>query len=138
MPEMGWTQEEIYLLSERGYALYRQGRYQEAAVIFEGLTVLDPLNSYCRTALAAVCLALGEARRAADELSFLLNLNPTDHEARARRCEAYCELGNWSEASRDLAILGRNGKRNHVQRLAWRLRAAKVAVPLATFQGRLR
>jgi len=126
MPEMGWTQEEIYLLADRGYALYRQGRYQEAGVIFEGLTALDPLNSYCRTALAAVCLAVGKAQRAAEELSFLLNVNPADHEARARRCEAYCELRSWSEARRDLAILQRNGQRNHVQRLMWRLQAAGV------------
>ncbi|HVP50611.1 MAG TPA: tetratricopeptide repeat protein [Terriglobales bacterium] len=127
MPEMDWTQEEIYLLADRGYALYRQGRYQEAAVIFEGLTVLDPLNSYCRTALAAVCLALGEPQRAVDELSFLLNLNPADHGARARRCEAYCQLGNWDGASQDLAILRRNGERHHVRRLAWRLQAAGIS-----------
>ena len=138
MPEMGWTEEEIYLLADRGYALYRQGHYQEAAVIFEGLTVLDPLDSYCRTALAAVCLALGEAQRAVDELSFLLNLHPADHEARARRCEAYCELGSWSAASQDLAILRRNGERHHVQRLTWRLQAAKVAVPLATSHEHIR
>ncbi len=126
MPENGWTEEEIYLLADRGHALYRQGHYQEAAVIFEGLTVLDPLNPYCRTALAAVCLALGEAKRAVDELSFLLDLNPADHDARARRCEAYCQLRNWSGASRDLAILRRNGVRHHVQRLTWRLQTAGI------------
>jgi tetratricopeptide (TPR) repeat protein len=129
MPETGWTEEEIYLLADRGHALYGQGHYQEAAVIFEGLTVLDPLNSYCRTALAAVCLALGEARRAVDELSFLLDLNPADHDARARRCEAYCDLRDWSAASKDLAILRRNGVRHHVQRLTWRLQAAGIPTP---------
>lgn len=126
MPEMGWTHEEIYLLADRGYALYRQGYYREAAVIFEGLTVLDPMNSYCRTALAAVCLELGDAQRAVNELSFLLNLNPADHEARARRCEAYCQLRNWSEARRDLAILTRNAQRHHARRLTWRLQAGGV------------
>lgn len=123
MPERGWTSEEIYLLADRGYALYRQGRYEEAAVIFEGLTALDPMNSYCRTALAAVCLALGHAQRAINELTFLLNRNPADHDARARRGEAYCELRSWNEARQDLAILQRNGERNHAQRLAWRLQA---------------
>src|SRR5215831_8388258 len=126
MTEMGWTPEEIYLLADRGYAFYRQGRYQEAAIIFDGLTALDPLNSYCRTALAAVCLALGDAPRAVNELSFLLNHNPADHDARARRCEAYCELRSWAEARQDLAILRRNGERNHVPRLSWRLQASGV------------
>jgi tetratricopeptide (TPR) repeat protein len=126
MPEMGWTKEEIYLLADRGYALYRQGRYREAAVIFEGVTALEPLNPYGRTALAAVCLALGDAQRAVAELSFVLNQNPADQEARARRCEAYCELRNWNEARQDLAVLRRNGERRHLQRLTWRLLAEGV------------
>ena len=126
MPEMGWTHEEIYLLADRGYALYRQGRYPEAAVIFEGLTVLDPSNSYCRTGLAAVCMVLGDAQRAVAELSWVLHRNPSNHEARARRCEAYCELRAWSEARQDLAILRRNGERHQVRRLTWRLEAAGI------------
>ena len=129
MPETSWTTEDVYLLADRAYAFYRQGCYREAAVIFEGLTVLDPLNSYCRSALAAVSLALGDAQRAVDELSFLLRNNPADQEARARRCEAYCQLENWSEALQDLAVLRRNGARHHVQRLIWRLQAAGVSVP---------
>jgi tetratricopeptide (TPR) repeat protein len=128
MPETDWTEEELYLLADRGYALYRQGRYQEAALIFEGVTALDPLHSYARTALAATCLALGDAQRAVKELSFLLNRNPADHDARARRCEAYCQLRNWNDARQDLTILRRNGERQHVQRLTWRLQAEGVPV----------
>ena len=123
---MAWTDEDLYLLAERGYSLYRQGQYREAAVIFEGVVSLDPLNLYCRTALAAVCLAMGESQRAVKELSFLLNRNPADHEARARRCEAYCDLRSWNDARADLLILRRHGERNHVQRLSWRLQAAGV------------
>lgn len=126
MPEAGWTKEEIYLLSERGYAFYKQGRYREAAVIMEGVTALDPLNSYARTALAVVSLALGDAQRAVHELTFVLNQNPADQSARARRCEAHCELGNWNEARQDLAILRRNGERQHAQRLTWRLQAQGI------------
>jgi tetratricopeptide (TPR) repeat protein len=127
MPEAGWTPEEIYLLADRGYAFYRQGRYEEAAVIFDGLVALDPTNTYCRTAMATVCLCLGDAERAAGELTAVLEQNPADHEARARRCEAYCDLRHWDEARRDLAILQRNGEQNHARRLAWRLQASRVA-----------
>jgi tetratricopeptide (TPR) repeat protein len=126
MPEKGWTPEEIYLLADRGYAFYRQGRYQEAAVVFEGLIELDPLNFYCRTALAAVCLELGDTQRAVQELSILLTQNPAAHDARARRCEAYCELGAWNEARQDLAILQRNGEHHQARRLAWRLQAGML------------
>lgn len=129
MPEVGWTDEEIYLLADRGYSLYRQGRYREAAVIFEGLIAVDPENPYCRTALVAMCLALGDTRRAATELSVLLTQNPADHEARARRCEVYCDLRQWDEARQDLAILRRNGEKHHVQRLSWRMRAAGIPIP---------
>jgi tetratricopeptide (TPR) repeat protein len=116
-----WTPEEIYLLTERGYALYQQGSYVEASIIFEGVTAVDPLNTYARTALATVHLALGDANRAINELSVLLERNPRDEESRARRCEAYCQAGNWAEASKDLTILRRSGSRHHVQRLTWRL-----------------
>jgi len=121
MAETGWTPEELYLLSDRAYGFYQQGRYEEAAVIFDGLIALDPGNSYYRTAMAAICLALGDAQRAVDELSAVLEKNPADLEARARRCEAYCDLRRWAEARRDLAILQRNGERNHARRLGWRL-----------------
>lgn len=127
MPETGWTSEEIYLLAERGYGFYRQGHYEEAAVVFEALTELDPMNAYCRTALAAVCLAMGHPQRAVNELSFVLNRNPADHEARARRCEAYCELKSWNEARQDLAILQRNGEQHHARRLGWRMEAERAA-----------
>lgn len=123
MAETGWTPEELYLLSERGYGFYQQGRYEEAAVIFDGLIVLDPGNSYYRTAMAAICLALGDAQRAVDELTTVLEKTPADLEARARRCEAYCDLRRWAEARRDLVILQRNGERNHARRLSWRLQA---------------
>jgi tetratricopeptide (TPR) repeat protein len=129
MPDIGWTNDEIYLLADRGYALYQQGHYREAAVIFEGLVTIDPHNSYCRTALVAMCLALGDLRRAASELSILLTRNPADHEARARRCEVYCDLRQWDEARQDLTILRRNGERHHVRRLTWRLQAAGIPVP---------
>jgi len=120
-----WTSEEIYLLTERGYALYQQGRYEEASIIFEGITAADPLNTYARTALATVYLALGDANRAIKELSVVLERNPADEESRARRCEAYCHAGNWAEAGKDLAILRRTRASHHVQRLTWRLEAGK-------------
>ena len=128
MPEAGWTEDEIYLLAGRGYAFYRQGRYEEAAVIFDGLVALDAKNPYCRTALAAVCLCLGDAERAVTELTSLLEQNPADLEARARRCEAYCELGRWSDARHDFSILQRNGEQNHTLRLGWRLQASRSLI----------
>jgi Flp pilus assembly protein TadD len=124
MPEMGWTTDEIYLLADRGYAFYRQGCYQEAGIIFTALVALDPTNAYCRTALAVLCMATGNATRAVEELTFVLHNNPANHAARARRCEAYCEMRSWDRAGEDHEILRRNGQGLSVERVARRMRAA--------------
>jgi tetratricopeptide (TPR) repeat protein len=124
MPELSWTDEEIYLVADRGFAFFKQGCYQEAGIIFEGLTTLDPLNAYCRKALSTVCMVLNNPQRAVRELSMALNQNPADHDARARRCEAYCSLQSWNEARQDLEILRRNGHQRLAQRAAWRMQAA--------------
>jgi tetratricopeptide (TPR) repeat protein len=124
MPELFWTEEEIYLLAERGYAFYRQGLYQEAGIIFSALVALDPLNAYCRIALAALCMVLGDAQRAVTELTTVLQQNPAHHEARARRCEAYCALHKWRESREDVEILRRNGQYHYLPRITARMRAA--------------
>ena len=123
MPETKWSEEEVYLLADRGYALYLQGQYEASAIIFEALTVIDPSNAYCRNALATVSIALGDTQRAVKELSILLEQNPANLEARARRCEAYCEQQMWRQASDDLATLRRNGERHHLTRLLHRINA---------------
>jgi tetratricopeptide (TPR) repeat protein len=140
MPEMSWTEEEIYLLAERGYAFYQQGQYQEAGIIFSALVSLDPLNVYCRIALSALCMLLGDAQRAVNELSIVLQQNPAHHEARARRCEAYCALRNWKESQDDLEILRRNGQNQYIPRIAARLRAAgaNAEMKVATSSARTR
>lgn len=121
--DSNWTPEEIYLLTERGYAFYQQGHYEEAGIIFDGIKAADPSNGYARRALATVHLARGDAERAIEELSSVLEQNPRDDESRARRCEAYCLAGKWAEARKDLAALRSTGARHHVQRLSWRLEA---------------
>jgi predicted Zn-dependent protease len=125
MPQHDWTDEDVYLIADRAYAFYRQGCYPEAAVLLEGLTEIDPGNAWCRTALAAVALEAGEPARAVEELTEVLKRNPSDRAARARRCEAYCELKMWSDARRDLDALQRDGDRVHTRRLSWRLEAAR-------------
>ena len=126
MAHPDWTEEELYLIADQAYAFYRQGCYVEAAVLLEGLTAIDPANTWCRTALAAVALEAGQPERAVQELSAVLERIPGDRNARARRCEAYCALGLWSDARRDLAVLEQAGERVHARRLAWRIEASRA------------
>jgi tetratricopeptide (TPR) repeat protein len=86
LPE--WTREEIYYIAQRGYRLYREGRLLESAIVFEGLTAIDPENAYCRKALAAICMRLNRHDRAVGHLDAVLARNRFDAEALAGRCEA--------------------------------------------------
>ena len=96
-----WTDQDIYLIAERAHALYLQGRYREAAIIFEGLVAVAPENAYCREALAALYLLLDQPERALAQLNDLLARQPGHVTARARRCEAWLRTGRAEEARRD-------------------------------------
>lgn len=118
-----WTDEEVYLVAERAYAMYQQGRYREAAVMFEGLCALDPANAYCANALAACLYQLGEYERVVDCVNRLLSRRPNDWEARSRRCEALLSLSRVDEARRDFDALRAARVEPHVKRLELRFRA---------------
>ncbi len=128
MPQHGWTDEDVYLVAERAYALYQQGCCREAAVLLEGLTVVDPKNTYCHDALAAAYLALGDAPQAVLAASTALRLQPNHAEARTRRCEAYVRLRRFDEARQDIEALRQARAMMHVRRLQARLRAATAVV----------
>ena len=131
MRRPGWTEEDVYRIAERGYSLHLQGRYREAAVIFEGLVAADPENSYCRQALAAARLALGEPQRAIDQLSPLIHRNPDELAARTRRFEAYLQAENLAGALADFELLRRLLPRSEFRRLELLLEAAvsKATLP---------
>ena len=127
MPQRGWTDEDVYLVADRAHSLYLQGCCREAAVLLEGLTVVDPKNSYCHDALAAAYLALGQPQQAVLAASVALRLQPNHADARARRCEAYVQLRKFDEARQDLDALRQVRATAHIRRLQLRLRIASSA-----------
>src|SRR5690242_5345901 len=98
MRNPNWTPEEIYRIAERGHGLHLQGRYVEAAIIFEGLVAADPDNRYCRDALAAAWLALDRPENAIEQLDYWLMREPSDLGMRARRLEAFLMAGDFPSA----------------------------------------
>jgi tetratricopeptide (TPR) repeat protein len=124
MPQPDWTDEDVYLIAERAYGLFQQGLYAEAALILEGLVVIDPENLYCHNALIAAYLNLGRPDDAARQASVLLEQFPDDHDARARRCEAWIQIERWQEAREDLAELERGRATAWSRRMRMRLDAA--------------
>jgi tetratricopeptide (TPR) repeat protein len=102
-----WTEEEAFLVAERGHALLLQGRYKEATIIFEGLVALDPSNVYCVNALAALYIRQGKIVGAIELLTRILEIYPNDVDTRARRCEALLMVGHVKEARKDWDALSR-------------------------------
>ena len=119
-----WTSHEMYLIASRGYALYLQGRYREASMVFEGLVAIEPSNRYFRVALATIYVAQEDLQRALEQLNQLISRYPNDLEARVRRCEVCLRLERESEAQDDLNYLSLR-EVSHVRRL--RLLMATVA-----------
>jgi Flp pilus assembly protein TadD len=124
MPLYNWTSDEVFLVAERAFAIYQQGRYREAAVLFEGLCAVDPANSYTGNALAACLYLLGEYDKVVACAHRLLRQHPNDWDARARRCEALLSLGRMEEARRDWEALRSARVHQHAKRLELRFRAA--------------
>jgi len=116
-----WTEEDIYLVANHAYALYREGQLKQAKIIFEGLLDIDPDHSYSLDALSAISFALDRPQDCVEHSSHLLHSNPEHTEALARRCEAWLQLGRLEKARNDLDRLKRLGARAHSGRLQLRL-----------------
>jgi predicted Zn-dependent protease len=128
MPLFGWSEDEIFHVAGRAHSLYLQGRYREAAVIFEGLVAADPESRYCANALAACLEAMSDHARALQYLNRLLARYPDDVEGRVRRCEALLGLSRTEEAAADAAYLRRTAVAQAV-RLDLRLQAQRALLP---------
>lgn len=46
------TENELHLISQLGYSLYREGQYEKAIIFFEGLAELQPQKPEIHAALA--------------------------------------------------------------------------------------
>jgi tetratricopeptide (TPR) repeat protein len=123
-----WTREEIYYIAERAHRLYRQGRFDNAGILFEGLTAIDPENVYCRKALAAIYMGLKEHGAAVRHLDAILLRDRFDAEALAGRCEALIAMKVLEAARRDFqSLLALPGGFENARRLRLLLDQAELA-----------
>ena len=116
-----WTEEDIYLVAQYAYELHLEGYNYDAAVIFEGLLAINPDNTYCRDALAALSLALGRPEDAARRASEVLELRANHADSLARRCEAFLQLERIEDAKSDLEALRRMNAVSHSNRMQLRV-----------------
>jgi thioredoxin-like negative regulator of GroEL len=134
MAQTAWTEEEIYLVMERGHSLALQGLYLEAARIFAGVLAIDNRNRYCRNALATLILLLGDPQNAlavAEEGLQQMSGEPVYH---ARRAEALIALRRFHEAQAEVRWLAENSDESALQPLILQIEAGtqKSSLPRAT------
>jgi tetratricopeptide (TPR) repeat protein len=84
-----------------GFQMYETGKYNEARVIFEGLTSLDPKESYYVTALGAVHLAQENLDTALSCFNSAIKLNEKEIASFVNRGEVYLRQGKVMEAAQD-------------------------------------
>ena len=80
---------EMLQMAIIGFRMYEQGRNPDAKMIFEGLVMLDPKESYFLTALGAVHLAEEDLDAAKGYLDRSIALNPSELAAFVNRGEVF-------------------------------------------------
>lgn len=92
---------EMLEMAVIGFSLYEQGKYNEARVIFQGLSTLDPKEGYYRTALGAVYLAQENLDDAERCFNLAIELNPKEIASYVNRGEVYLRKGKLLPAAYD-------------------------------------
>ncbi len=95
------TGPEMLQMALIGFQMYEQGKYEEARVLFDGLCMLDPKESYYPTALGAVYLATDELDYAESCFNRAIKLNPNEIASYVNRGEVYLRKGKVLEAAQD-------------------------------------
>jgi tetratricopeptide (TPR) repeat protein len=125
----GLSREELYEIAGQGHNLYDAGQIDSARQVFEGLTALDPNDSFFHSGLGAIYQQQGALERALIEYDRALALNERDIPARCNRAEVLLEQGRTEAAIEDLeriSELDPNAQCNHT------LRARNIALTLLT------
>lgn len=94
--------ETLAAVARLGYDFYLEDRFEEAAIIFEGLASITPRDPYNHRALAETALALTDLPKAMRAANAALTLAPDTaihHQLRARILFA---AGRSAEAKQDL------------------------------------
>lgn len=92
---------EMLEMAVIGFSMYEQGKYDEARVVFQGLSTLDPKEGYYRTALGAVYLAQEDLKSAEECFNAAIGLNPKEIASYVNRGEVYLRQGKILEAAQD-------------------------------------
>jgi len=123
----GYSEEDLSVIAEVGYALYRRRRYDLAAVVFDGLAVLTG-QEYPVRALAAIAMVQGRFEEALAYADVAVARGPFSLQARQLRAECLMHLGRHNEAQAELERIVQAAPRD-AEEEAIRRRAAALLRP---------
>lgn len=98
----GITVEETYSIAEYAYQQYQQGRFFEAAKLFEALVIFNPYDAYFHSMLGACYQMLDNKDLALIEYTSAIELDPNQIQARVNRAELRLQKGEFEPALDDL------------------------------------
>ena len=84
-----------------GHTFFTQGRYRDAELVYIGLRMCDPKNSFHASALGAIYVAEKRYDDALKMLNIALTLDKQNYEGLFNRAQAYLGLGKTKEAIAD-------------------------------------
>ncbi len=87
--------------ANQGYLFYKQGKYEEAEVIFKGLVTLNPKVAYYHTALGSLYEAQERYDEAVEEFNKALEIDENDICALVNRGEISLRKGDVLKAADD-------------------------------------
>ncbi|HMH44370.1 MAG TPA: hypothetical protein VK557_12850 [Pyrinomonadaceae bacterium] len=98
-----WTDNQILIVADLGYALAEHGMNKQSLAVFEGLLGVDQNLSWVNTALGVLWLRVEELDRGLSYHQRALENDPSDILALVNRGEALLMLKRWDLAARDLS-----------------------------------
>lgn len=98
----GLTKNQLYMIADRAYQLFSQGKLDDARQIYEGLVAADPYDSVFHCHLGAVLWRTGEVDRAFAEYDAAVRYNSANVDALAGRGELLISRGEVERGIEDL------------------------------------
>ncbi len=105
--ELNWAElwdirpEELAALAEQGYLKFKRGKFDDAEMIFKGLSAINDQNSYYHMLLGAIYQKLEKFGDALAEYTIAIEINPKDITAYVNRGEIYYKMGYFEEPLED-------------------------------------
>ena len=98
---LGWDNAQLRELRYIGYIYLKEGQYETARHLYEGLVLLDPNNDYDWRTLGALYLYMNQYPKAIEVLNKALELSPANPGAQLNLAKAYIYQGDRVKGIRD-------------------------------------